>query len=361
MKNTPFDFLKKKRNEKGSILVLVLIIVASMAALSLGLAYRSRIEIRLATSKALNTKAYHIALGGIERIKVLMKEGGINGQDDKSQLWIAKNCPFSSSASSEGLLKQLPGHNSLNVQLSYSLHDEKEYFNINESSFACWLKFGGIPEGELVSIVDWLDEDNDRTVFDGAEGAEADFYEKLETPYKAKNGPSILLRELLFVKGINKQRYLGEDQDHDLSLDENERDGGLKKPLDNSDDILDLGLIDIFTARGDKKMNINTVSRRVLAALFSGHGEDESVADAVIAHREQFEDDMCFEEADDLSQVPGLTDTQLGILTDCCCYNSDSFRIFSYARIGNIAECHLMATAECTDNELRILYIEKLI
>src|SRR5260370_7556526 len=44
------------------------------------------------------------------------------------------------------------------------------------------------------SILDWIDTDNNTHV----EGAESDYYEDLNPPYAAKNGPTDPLSQLLF-------------------------------------------------------------------------------------------------------------------------------------------------------------------
>ncbi len=69
---------------KGSILILVLLVIASMAILTSGLTYRVRIEIKTTKCHIDNLQSYYLALGGIERIKAqLASEKEINAEFKK--------------------------------------------------------------------------------------------------------------------------------------------------------------------------------------------------------------------------------------------------------------------------------------
>ncbi|MDI6797235.1 MAG: type II secretion system protein GspK, partial [Desulfatibacillaceae bacterium] len=58
------------------------------------------------------------------------------------------------------------------------------------------------------SLKDWLDrEDDDATT--GLTGAESDHYLRQDQPYKARNGPMVQEEELLLVKGMTPEIYLG--------------------------------------------------------------------------------------------------------------------------------------------------------
>lgn len=357
-----FESATNRRYRCGSVLILVLVVVASLTALSFGLAYRARIEVRLAYSNAQKTQAYYLALGGIERIKTLLKEEVLAGDEDGLNARIAEHCFFSSTAGEEGIIGGAQNNSSMEMSLSYSLRDEQAYFNTNTSSPLCWIYFNRISGNEQASIVDWLDEDDDVTSSEGELGAEMDFYQSQVPTYETKNGFCVSLRELLFIRGITYEEYAGEDANHDSVLDTNENDAYLSKPSDNSDGTLDLGLIDFFTVYGNGKININTASREVLSALLAGHGEDDSVAETIITFRNTFGEDECFQDSGDFANVPGLTAMQASILEDTCCFSSSTFRIFSYARINNKIDCCLMATVNrADDGKLQVLYLERLI
>jgi type II secretory pathway component PulK len=348
-------YFKNRRMRNGSVLILVLIVLSSMTILSVGLAYRTLIEMKLAHNNAQRTQAYYLALGGIERIKALLSS------QELSPAMIAQMCQFTNTAQNEGLFEQFkefePPEGSL---LTYSLRDEQGYFNLNRSDPASWIPIECVSKECCSTILDWIDEDNDA----GPGGAETDFYERLENPYAAKNAPFVTLKELLFLKGITRDIYLGEDLNRNSLLDDNERDGPYQIPFDNEDNVLDPGLLDIFTTYGEGNININTASGEILSAL---PGLDEQAAESLLAHRagpdRQYgtEDDGFFTSAEDLVSVEGLTDLQIELLGQYCCFDSEYFRIFSSAGLNNTIKCCLMATIKCAESQPQILYLERLL
>jgi hypothetical protein len=268
-------------------------------------------------------------------------------------------CQFTGSAKEEELFGQAeePTDGTL---LIYGLRDERGHLNINKSDPASWANMDCISKEYCSSVLDWIDEDDDTS----PDGAETDFYERLEPSYVSKNSPSVALKELTFLRGVTCNSYIGEDLNRNRLLDENERDGSLRVPPDNGDNELDLGLVDLFTVYGDGRVNINTTSRTILSAL---PGLDEQVADIILTHRAgpdgrfATEDDVCFTRTEDLANVEGLTGLQIELLRQYCCFDSEYFRIFSSAGLNNTVKCCLMATVKCTENQLHILCVERLL
>lgn len=346
---------KRWREHRGSVLALVLIVMSSMVILSVGLAYRTRIEMRLAHANAQRTQAYYLALGGIERIKALLSH------EELTPLTIARICQFTSTAAEEGLFEQFMDF-ALNDGkcLTYSLRDELAHLNLNNSDPASWTNIDCVSQGFRSSILDWIDEDDDTS----PDGAETDFYERLDFPYTSKNGAYVALRELLFLKDVTREIYLGEDLNRNSLLDENEIDGQFRMPPDNEDNRLDPGLVDIFTVYGDGKVNINTASKPILAAL---PGLDEEVAELILTYRAGpdgklgTEDDMCCTGAEDIAGAEGLTELQIELLSHYCTFESGYFRIFSSAGLNGTFKCCLMATIKHTESRLQTLFLERLL
>jgi type II secretory pathway component PulK len=347
--------LENGSRKKGSILILVLIVLSSMTILSVGLAYRTRIEMKLAQANARRAQTYYLELGGIERIIALL------GEEKISPSTIGGICHFTATAKGEELFEQLKDYRLAGEKLlTYSLRDEQGYLNINKSDPAIWKNIDSISRECRSSILDWIDPDDDTS----PDGAETDYYERLDPPYISKNSPCIALKELLFLRGVTHDIYVGEDLNRNSLLDENERDRQSQLPPDNGDNIMDLGLVDIFTVYGNGKININTTSRSILAAL---PGLDEDVADIILAYQSgadgQFgtADDVYFISGKDLANVEGLTELQIELLQQYCCFDSEYFRIFSYARLNTTFECCLMATVRYTESQHRVLYLERLL
>ena len=330
--------LKIAKKPKASVLVLVLIVISSMSILAMGLAYRTRIEIRLAGANAQRTKAYYLALGGIERVKALLN------QQELSPSVIGRICSFSNMAEQESLFSRLKDYDAEALKLlAYSLRDEQGYLNINKSDPASWEKIESISKQDCAGILDWTDADDDTT----AEGAETDFYERLNMPYVSKNNPCATLKELLFIRGISRDDYLGQ------------RLGQEFLPTDNGQ-----GLVDIFTVYGNGKININTASEMILAAL---PGFDEQAGWAILNYRAGVDgpagtdDDVYLADMEDLANLQQLTELQIELLRQYCCFDSEYFRIFSYSRLKDDLQCCLMATVKSTENNCEIITVERLL
>ncbi|MHC4743142.1 MAG: type II secretion system minor pseudopilin, partial [Planctomycetota bacterium] len=240
--DSPLRIRKKRRGHKGSVLVLVLIVMSTMIILSVGLAYRTRIEMRLAYTNAQRMQAYYLALGGIERIKALLSREKLEPST------ITRICQFTGKATEEELFEQFVEFaQDERKWLTYCLRDELGCLSLNKSDPASWENLDCISRELQAAILDWIDKDNETT----SDGAEMDFYQRIEPPYACKNSDCITLKELLFLRGLSREVYLGEDLNRDSILDENERDGRLKMPPDNEDVRLDLGFVDVFTIFGD--------------------------------------------------------------------------------------------------------------
>jgi general secretion pathway protein K len=115
--------------------------------------------------------------------------------------------------------------------------------------------------GLVMAIKDWLDQDDVPT---GEFGAEADYYQGLDTPYQCKNGSITALAELQFIRGMTESLYFGKEGEP--------------------------GLKDLLTTHSAGGINVNTAGSLVLQALVGATAAPETAADwaeSVIAYREE--------------------------------------------------------------------------
>jgi len=346
---------KWPRQNRGVVLILVLIVVSSLASISVGLAYCTRIELRLAMAHAQRTQTYHLALGGIERIKALIN------QQEHSPVTVARLSLFSNTAKAESIFEQLKNYEPAQEQtLAYGVRDEQGYFNVNTSDPAAWENLTAISRTHRASISDWIDTDDSPS----SDGAESDFYQRLDPPLKAKNNPCTYIKELLFIRGITRELYIGEATIQGFLAGLTEPGRQYAVPFADSYETSNLGMIDIFTVYGDGNLNINTTSRTILSAL---PGLDEGVADTIKTYRAGPDallgtaDDRCFTTSEDFMEVEGLSELQVELLEQYCGFNSEYFRVFSYARLNNISQCYLMATIKRTENASQLVCVERLL
>jgi type II secretory pathway component PulK len=137
-----------------------------------------------------------------------------------------------------------------------------------------------LSEDVINSILDWLDPDDTPR----ENGAESDYYQTLNPPYNAKNGPLDSIDELLLVKGVTPQMLYGNDINRNGILDSEEDDGTGQKSL---------GLAAYFTAHthesnvdnsGNPRIYVNDPNLDSLAeSLTTALGEDMS--NYIIAYR----------------------------------------------------------------------------
>jgi len=129
----------------------------------------------------------------------------------------------------------------------------------------------GIPQEYFSALIDcwhdWVDEDS----IASTDGAEDDYYETLEPPYKARNRQIDTVDELLLIKNFG----------HAIL------NGGILNPEEENKElqIQVKGIKELFTTYGDGKINVNSAPREVLMTV---PGIDEITAGAIIEEREGF-------------------------------------------------------------------------
>jgi general secretion pathway protein K len=119
----------------------------------------------------------------------------------------------------------------------------------------------------LNSLKDWLDSGDDDAIT-GLSGAESDYYEDLDPPYRCKNGIITHLSELILIKGIIPEVYYGSEDTPGISryvTVNGMTDGGGS------------------TINFNGKININTAELPVLTALLPEENQD--LAQAIFDHR----------------------------------------------------------------------------
>ena len=336
----------------GSVLVLVLIVVSSMGVMAAGLAYRSRLEIRMTTSYVEQMRDHYLALGGVARVRSYMYEleqrAQIEGISEAAVTRLAAQ--LRGGAQSEAAFEALDDYPfEVETDVGYALVDESGFLNVNRSDSAVWEKLTPVDRSLRAALLDWIDTDDDQS----PEGAEGDFYARRLGWLGAKNAPLELLSEIRLVRDVDRRRYQGNVQRQTgLILDEEEMDD--ETP----------GLVDLFTVYGEGRVNINTVPETILAAL---PGIDEQIAQAIVQYRDgmPYGDVLAFEEAADFEdpdfmRLTGLSETQIALLGEYVSFTSQHFRVYTRVRHGDGTGATLVGTFSHTSDEgLRLLHLEK--
>ncbi|MEW5737074.1 MAG: hypothetical protein AB1921_19670 [Thermodesulfobacteriota bacterium] len=172
------------------------------------------------------------------------------------------------------------------------------------------------------SMKDWLDHDDDDAVT-GVNGAETDYYESLDPPYKARNAPITETAEMLFIKGITPDLFSGTADAPGIGPNVTAYGSQI---LGESKDKLQY----------PGKINISTAPVAVLKALLPP--EDQDLAEAMAAYRDLRESNTFINDITDpgwYKNAPGCS--EVNIDPNLVTVTSDQFVIVSRAVRGDSA------------------------
>jgi general secretion pathway protein K len=188
--------------ECGVILIALLWILTALSVIALSFSREGFVEVAAARNTQSLESAYYIARAGIEetiyrlilkRTIPVVKQPGLEETIDPLDL---------------GVVAGSVGGGAYQVDLQ----DESGKINLNivqEEQLRALVAACGIPQedaGIIVdSILDWRDTDNLHRL----NGAEDDYYQSLNPPYKAKNAKFDTVEELLLVRGITPTYFYG--------------------------------------------------------------------------------------------------------------------------------------------------------
>jgi hypothetical protein len=159
----------------------------------------------------------------------------------------------------------------------YGLTDEAGKVNLNMLTSEDLLKLPNMTAELADCLLDFIDADSEPR----PQGAEQDFYSRMESPYQIPNGPLATLDELLLVKGFSARIVYGEDANLNGLLDPNEDDGDDSFPPDNRDGLLDRGLHGVATvfsvepnvdSTGQPRTNLNGLTSSTRSGGRGGGG-----------------------------------------------------------------------------------------
>lgn len=175
------------------------------------------------------------------------------------------------------------------------------------------------PPAVINSIKDWLDSGDDDAMT-GISGAEADYYEELDPPYKPANGPFLHVAEVLRVKGVGKLHEAIKEQ---LKLEDLLTVYGMEKSQQT---------VEKRSYSFSGKVNINTADLPVLMALIPS--DNPEYAQAVINYRSEKEDEEYLHDLTSPTWYKNAPDYpgDLTIDPNLITVVSDTFRIRSTAK-----------------------------
>jgi len=191
-----------RADENGVVLIALLWILTALAVIALSFSRESFVEIAAARNARDGAIGYYAARAGIanaafqliqRRIVPRVQQLELQGPPDPIDL---------------GVLTGQAGDGEYRVEMQ----DESGKINVNfvqEPQLRALMEALGIPQPDsdiiVDSIMDWRDVDELRR----ANGAENDYYQTMNPPYKARNGRFETVEELLLVRGVTREYFYG--------------------------------------------------------------------------------------------------------------------------------------------------------
>ncbi|MBI5632210.1 MAG: general secretion pathway protein GspK [Nitrospirae bacterium] len=193
------------------------------------------------------TLTYYQALSGYHEALhyiALDKDPQVDFLDEEGNFWIdSETNPVTGKRETE------------DGELEIKITDENALINLNFAQpdrLRKLLQRAGINEDDIIiimdSVLDWKDLDKEHHL----SGAEDDYYESLQDPYKTRNGLFTVPEELALVRGMKPEYLFGDGTGA-------------------------AGLLSLITTFGKNTININTVSPEIMQFLGFNDVEIETI------------------------------------------------------------------------------------
>lgn len=197
--------MHRRPAEQGVILIALLWILTALAVIAMSFSRESFVEVAAARNARDTSVGYYAARAGIAYTAYLLIQRRMFPPVRQLEL------PGPPDPLDLGIIRGACGDGEYEVEIQ----DESGKINVNfvaEDLLKALMEALGIvsPDAEIIvdSIMDWRDVDN----LHRANGAEDDYYQTLNPPYKAKNGRIDTIEELLLVRGVSKEYFYGRTQ-----------------------------------------------------------------------------------------------------------------------------------------------------
>jgi len=275
-----------QNRERGIAIVIVLVCVFVLAALGATLAAYMKVETRLAANSNNEAEMQWLGRSGVEMARyVVAQQLNIPNEpyDALNQKWAGGSGETNDLLADVSLTDVPLGNGKFSVKIT----DTERKFNINlaignDALLQQAMILIGVDAGEIPTIIssiqDWLDRDDSVRV----NGAESEYYQGLNPPYFAKNGPIDDLSELLFVRGVTPEIYWGPNSTNHPTQVFQTRTPTTRPATAGTTPIASAGLVDIFTPISSGRINLNTASATTLQMI---PGVDANMAAAIIRMR----------------------------------------------------------------------------
>ncbi len=323
--------------QAGIALIIVMISIFVLTILAGGFAYSMKVETKLSRNANSESELEWLGRSAIECARwELAQQLSIAQEpyDALNQVWAGG---IGGAGTSNSPLADFKNEIQIqNGSATWTILDLERKANINIASEAILqqaLMVMGVDAGQMTpvinSILDWIDKDENPRI----QGAESDFYQGLNPPYFAKNGPIDDISELLMIKGA---------ADFYAAGDTASPQQGVYNPLTsrfhttaNIMPTAPVGLTNLFTPLSNGKININTASAEVLQIIPTITPE---AAQGIVSAREGEDDGSGlfgpYRNVGEVRRVPQVSLPMLGALQQFANVRSSTFEVRVDAQVG---------------------------
>lgn len=313
-----------------------MICIFVLTVLAGGFAYSMKVETKLARNANSESELEWLGRSAVECARWELAQQLMIAQepyDALNQVWAGGMGGIGTSNSPLADFK-----NEIQVQdggATWTISDLERKANINVANEALLqqaLMVMGVDAGQMTpvinSILDWIDPDETPRI----QGAESDFYQGLNPPYFAKNGPIDDISELLLIKNA---------ADFYAPIDNTLPQQGVYNPLtsrfSNAANVMPsspVGLTNLFTPLSNGKININTASAEVLQIIPTITPE---AAQGIVSARSGEDDGSGlfgpYRNLGEVRRVPEVSLPMLGALQQFCSTRSSTFEVHVDAQV----------------------------
>jgi len=272
-----------KGSRSGIALIMVLMVITVLGVIAFGFAKSMTVEVKLARNATFDTETEWLGRSGVEFARYLLAQHmtvpNEGNYDALNQKWAGGPMGTNDILAALSLEDNQLGAGTFSVKII----DLERFYNINladDVALGLAMEVAGVDPtlaSEVVDcILDWRDTDDTTKL----NGAEADYYLSLAPPYMPKDGPIDDLEEMLKIKGVTPEIFYGPNGAEGGGLPSQVPSGppGSRQP----EQVVQLGLKDLFTPISARVINLNTASAQVLQLV---PGIDQNAANEIVSFR----------------------------------------------------------------------------
>jgi len=194
---------ERLRGQSGFVLLIALLIILLLSVIIFEIDFQARADLRSAVNFRDDTAAYYLALSGISLGKDVLREDLQNQNepwDTATDIWATEVPPV---PLGEGTVSGAIKDESAKINLNQLIGNQDNLIPWRKIQLQRLFRLLEVNPELTDPIIDWIDKNSNAESY----GAENDFYQFLDPPYTAKNGPMETLEELHFIKGISPEVY----------------------------------------------------------------------------------------------------------------------------------------------------------